>query len=413
MLSVSLYLPNSPLLPSPFQINISNIDRTRIIKAHLNGKKPKMIAEIMDVPQRRVEVIIRHYAKTGRISSAYKSPPTVTSSSSTYVAAASSSTSAVIPTSPTPSPPSPQLVLSTKPKITAEQIELLRIWTTEDAAQTGSELTQKLNDAFETNLSVNTVQRNLGTFLFSISRLYPPPPELKNDPRTLTLRKEFCQIYEQLPTLYSDAEVVYVGHMRFLLAVRDRAEERTRGRLRRRNMSILVAMTRATVVAYQGQNAPVDPETFKMFVERVVEDEQRQKREITTGVLIMDEGCLKSDEEGEALSEAMQEMEHTIIFLPPNSPFLNPLEGLFAEFRDLFGAAQAEPENETELVDYIASGERLMSVVDCSRYVEAVAEFLPKCVVESAVEIVNLQTIYAEVCEGEEGQEQVVEMEGV
>lgn len=375
---------------------LSNVDRTRIIKAHLSGKKPKVIAEIMDLPQRKIEVIIRHYAKTGRISTSSAAAAAASPSPCTYSSRISS-----------PSPATSTAATTPKAKITAEQIEMLRIWANEDATLTHSQLARKLSETFDTAISQNTVQRYLGGFIFSMNRV-SLAPEVQNDSRTLTLRKEFCQIHQDLATMFEEAEVIYLGHFRFRLAIRDRLEAvrgGSKGRLRQRNMSICVAMTRRDVIGYYGQNAPVEREEFQEFIDSVIAEQKESRGSASGGVLIMDESCVR-DTDTDALNEAVQAKDYTILFLPPHSPFLNPLEGLAGEFRDLFTVAQLQPEDEKTLVNYIIDGRRLAEAIDCGKYVDQVTEYVPRCLASEAIQLNNLQSIFAMACEGEGEEEQ-------
>lgn len=335
-----------------------------------------MIAEIMDIPQKRVEVIIRNYAKTGRISSAN----TPSSSSSSPIT--------------TPS------VTPAKPKITQAHIDMLRIWANEDAAQTCPQLTTKLNETFGTSISVAVVQRHLlDTFIFSLNRL-SPSTEIKNNHRTLTLRKEFCQIYQDLGTMYEmDKEVIYIGHVRFRLACRQRVEG-AKVPVRLRNLSVGVAMTSKEVIGYLAQNTPVDKEQFQTFVDSVIEEQRN--RGVSAGVLIMDELCAGEGDASDRLSEFSATKEHTIIYLPPNSPFLNPLETLFSNFRELFTISGKEPpNNETQLIDMIFQGTDLIANMDCPKYVDGLSEYLSKGLEMQQIDIVNLHSICVEACEDE------------
>lgn len=306
--------------------------------------------------------------------------------------------------STTPTPRSPK-----QTKMTDSQVEMLRVWTSEDALQTGAQLTKKLNEAFGTNFTVPVVHRHLGKFLFSFSR-FTQPAEVSNDQRSLMLRREFCQIYNDLSTMYSDSEVVYVGQMRFRLAIRDRADkqEKTRGRPRLRNMSVCIAMTREYLVGYMGQNPPIDNERFKEFMETII-DEQKS-RGANAGVLIMDESCTK-EEDAEALNQLVASKDYTTIYLPPNSPFLNPTEVLFGEFRELCTATKVELSSETMLVDLITEGsEKLIEVMDCPRYVESVRSYVPRCLNSEPIDLVDLHSIYAEACEEVVGGETITEV---
>lgn len=341
---------------------VSDIDRKRIIKAYLAGKQAKVIAEIMDLPQRKVGIIIRNYSKTGRILPAGKSM-------------------------------TPQR--TEKKKLDESQIDILRIWASEDATQTHATLAQRFNETFNLNITVNAIPQLLGPFIFSIRRL-KPPPEITNDARTLNLRKEYCQIYSELPSMYDDADVTYIGQMRFRMAFRDREN---RGRVRLRNISICVAFNKLNVVQYMGQDEPVTKEVFQEFLLTTIDD--LTERNQLNGVFIMEE--TNSPEESDRLNELIQSKGYTMIYLPPSSPFLNPTEVLFNELKELLTNSASQTElNESFLVDMITNGSPLLDNMECGRYVESVMPFVPRCLNSETIETASVYSIFAEACDNDD-----------
>lgn len=154
-----------------------------------------------------------------------------------------------------------------------------------------------------------------------------------------------------------------------------------------------------------GQCLPFSKEQFQEFILTTI-SEQKQ-RGFPSGVLIMDEDCAMDDADG--MTDLIQSSEYTNIFLPPNSPFLNATEVLFGEFRELFTAARLEITKETMLVDTILEGTKLMDVMDCEKYVESVLSYVPRCLEMEPIEMVNLHTIYAELCNEEDDTMEIIE----
>lgn len=337
---------------------ISDLDRKRIVKAYLAGNKPKVISEILDLPQRKIQIIIRNYSKTGRIGLMAKS------------------------FSPAATPPPVEI----KIKLENSQIEVLRQWVSEDATQTNAALVQRFNESYDTNLPVSALPKLLGPFIFSISRL-TLPAEILNDPRTITLRKEYCQIYAELSSMYGDSEVTYIGQMRFRMAIRDKEN---RGKVRLRNMSICVGIGKYEVISYLGQDAPITKKQFQEFILALI-DAQKQRNHMA-GVLIMEENSLSEDTDG--LGDLIQARGFTNIYLPPNSPFLDPTEVLFGEIRELLvNSAPHTGLNESALVSLVTQGTRLIHNMECSRYIESVTDYVPRCLDSEAVEVADVYSI--------------------
>lgn len=215
------------------RVHTSDLDRERICKAYLAGKSVRDIAEILDLNKRRVEMIIRKYTKTGKVRSDHVTP---------------------VATS----------------KLTPEQAEMVRLWASEDATISGNQMAQRIQEAFNVTLSIPAVYRYIGSFVFSFKRFGPVESEIVNDSRTIGLRREYAQIFSDLPSTYAaDTELVFVGQMRFRLSIRDRE---SKGKLRMRNMSVCVALNRSGPVSFHAQSTPISQAEFRDFLFALIDE---------------------------------------------------------------------------------------------------------------------------------------------
>ena len=76
--------------------------------------------------------------------------------------------------------------------------------------------------------------------------------------------------------------------------------------------------------------------------------------------------------------EVKQKIEsygYKIMYLPPNSPFLNPTENMFAHWKQI--TKRANPNNETELMHTIETGATLITSADCENYYKHMWTYLP------------------------------------
>jgi transposase len=68
---------------------------------------------------------------------------------------------------------------------------------------------------------------------------------------------------------------------------------------------------------------------------------------------------------------------HQLLFLPPYSPFLNPIEQVFAKWKAIVRSKR--PMNEQELFEFIEEGQSLITESDCQGFFRHMIGFLRRC----------------------------------
>ena len=66
-----------------------------------------------------------------------------------------------------------------------------------------------------------------------------------------------------------------------------------------------------------------------------------------------------------------------IMFLPPYSPFLNPIENMFTKWKQFI--RQRRPNDETELFALIDDIQNVITPTDCASYFRHIISFFSRC----------------------------------
>lgn len=91
-------------------------------------------------------------------------------------------------------------------------------------------------------------------------------------------------------------------------------------------------------------------------------------------ILIMDNVSFhKTDEVKELIT--LSGFEY--MFLPPYSPFLNPIENMFSKWKE--HVRRGNPENEQNLMQLIEDGACLVSNEDTDGYFRNMLSYIPRC----------------------------------
>jgi transposase len=66
-----------------------------------------------------------------------------------------------------------------------------------------------------------------------------------------------------------------------------------------------------------------------------------------------------------------------IQFLPPYSPFLNPIENMFSQWKE--GVRKINPQNEAQLLEYIDKKFEYITGIHCRNYYNHMLSYIPRC----------------------------------
>lgn len=83
------------------------------------------------------------------------------------------------------------------------------------------------------------------------------------------------------------------------------------------------------------------------------------------------------------IKKLVQESGHTIIFLPPYSPFLNPIENMFSKWKQVVRSKNVL--NEDQLLRAIDDASELIDAEECGNYYRHMLGFMHRCLLKEPI----------------------------
>lgn len=264
--------------------------------------------------------------------------------------------------------------------LNSEHIECLKSWIDQDASITLEALRKKLIEVFNVSVCAKTVDNYIDRFSYSFKRITLLPAK-RNDENALNARAKYAKSFLNILSKYDEANLFFVDEVGFNIALRSRHGRSLKGcravhtvsQLRARNISVCCAMNKYTILKYHVQTVPYNTMNFKSFVQNLISD--IASLGYGPSVLIMDNVPFHKSN---TIRDVVEDNGHEILFLPPYSPFCNPIENMFSKWKQ--SIRQAAPSNEEELFQLINNVDNLISSEDCSSYYRHMFGFISKCI---------------------------------
>ncbi|KAF7687784.1 hypothetical protein CDIK_3019 [Cucumispora dikerogammari] len=321
---------------------VSNEDRKRIVDKTLEGHSNRSIANMFGLKYQTVNSIVRKYLRTGDI-----------------------------------------LVVKRggdrRSKITEEiKMQILQ-YVDDQCTRTLQEIATWVFEKFQKQVSISTIDRILRGFHYTVKQI-TLVPERRNTLTTIETRAVYANDYRILETNNDDKNFVFLDEVGFSVVARTSKGRSVRGAsaylsvpaARSRNISVLAAMNKYGMLYHHIQERAVNGEDFKeglRAIKSVCED-----RGILTPIFILDNARIHHYK---GLSEDPEISNFNIRYLPPYSPFLNPIENVFSVWKNL--VIRGEAKNESELRALISNKFCEITVEHCSGFYRKMLGYLTKC----------------------------------
>ena len=145
-------------------------------------------------------------------------------------------------------------------------------------------------------------------------------------------------------------EIIFIDESGFSLSMRRKLGRSARGAranlnvrsIRSKNVTLIAAMSSKKLWTFRVEHGCVNSHVFKTFISDLFHDLRREN--VDKALLIMDNVPFHKTSE---IRESVAEVGHTLLFLPPYSPFLNPIENLFHQWKTI--VRLSNPKDEMEL----------------------------------------------------------------
>ena len=156
-----------------------------------------------------------------------------------------------------------------------------------------------------------------------------------------------------------------------------RAIQRVQG-IRTRNISVCCSISKNGTLHFRKQDCPFNREYFLGYINEVLE--KLRENGISNAILIMDNVPFHKCRE---VRERIVEAGHSLLLLPPYSPFLNPIEDMFAQWKEK--VKRENPRSEEELLELIDRKFGEITSLNCRNYYLRMLNFIHRCMNREAV----------------------------
>jgi transposase len=236
-----------------------------------------------------------------------------------------------------------------RPKKATPQIqEKIRELIDENNSITLQAIRERLRSEDGVVLSCPTINRTISDFNYSL-KVLSPVPALRNDPETIAMRYEYAiQFLSLLPSMDGE-NFFFLDELGFNISMRARRGRSPVGQravtvvqaLRSRNISVCCAINKHSTVYFEKQSTAFNRESFSRFMTVLMD--KVEGTGVKPAVFIMDNVRFHKVEE---VREGVERRGHILLFLPRYSPFLNPIENMFAQWKQHVRGLNSQDEQE-------------------------------------------------------------------
>jgi transposase len=310
---------------------ISDLDRQRIVNSYSAGQSAKSISEVLGIGKSAIYAVLKIYKQENRVEAKKRGGH------------------------------------QTK-KLSDEHKQQIKSWVDENCSLTLRKIKQRCFEAFGITASPTTINRCLDEFHYSLKRVSVIPSR-RNDEEALNVRANYACEFLQLLSTTPHNNILFMDEVGFSVSMRTTRGRAPRGSravqvvpcLRSRNISVLCVMNKCGILFYSVQARPFNTITFIEALTRLFQG--LGEAQTASVVVVMDNVPFHR---AQGVQTIFSEFGHSLNFLPPYSPFLNPIENLFSKWK--MSIRQSAPRNEEELFSLIHSSSRLITTEDCDGF---------------------------------------------
>jgi transposase len=330
-------------------MKVSNETRSRIVEAYENGQSKKSISEMFSVNISTVYSIIKTFLNEDRINVKNEGR-------------------------------------GRKRALDEDKIIFIKSLIDTNAGITLNGIKKEIFEKYDLNISKSTIDTYITEFNYSLKRISLQPIR-RNSLDTLNEREVYARNFLDLLAIHDESDFVFIDEVSFNVTMRTRRGRSLKGTrainvvpgLRSKNISVCCAMSKDGIIKYLKKGTAFNTVSFVEFCKDLVSilSQNIGKKY----VFIMDNVPFHRNE---IVKQVILEKGFKISYLPPYSPFLNPIENMFAQWKQYIRRMQ--PINESVLFEYIDNVNLVVSSNDCNSYFRHMISFIGRCMQKVAIE---------------------------
>lgn len=320
----------------------SDDDRKRVVQAYIQQQTTTSISDVLGIKPQTIRAIIKLYKDTGRICTLKRGGRHET-------------------------------------KLNNHQKDIIVSWINADCSMTLQAIAAKVSTAFGISISKSTVDRILGDFHFSWKRT-SNQPVARNDIAGIHARKIYADMYMEFLGSYCERDFLFVDEFGINVSMRSRHGRSMVGTravqrvstLRSRNITVGAAMSTQGIIHFKWQDSAFKSSSFTDYLTEVCD--KLSQRNQSNRIFVVDNASIHNNQ----MTRQMLNLRgHVLMFLPPYSPFLNPIENLFSKWKEKIRSNR--PNNEDELIVALQTASQTITEQDCNGYYRHMFRMLTLC----------------------------------
>lgn len=271
-------------------------------------------------------------------------------------------------------------------KLSPDQINSVTDWVSEDCTRTLESLCDQVDSQFGIRVSKSTMWNYLDDLHYSFKRISPIPvrrnsEEVKVARREYALRLMEMDRYRDQIFFLDECGVAVHTRVNYGRSHRGERANLSVRAIRGKNYSVCAAMNWKSLFLYEVREGAYDTTTFidyvKQFIEFLITEGYEKVYLVMDNVRFHHHELVQSQ-----IADASIEIE--LIFLPPYSPFLNPIENLFNQLK--YYVKRFRPSSADEVFHAVDLASQVISEMDCRNYYSNMMSYIGRCISMDTIE---------------------------
>ena len=205
-----------------------------------------------------------------------------------------------------------------------------------------------VQEKFNILTSKSAIDRILHGFHYTVKSTVLVP-QRRNNVRTIDIRERYAEEFRRLEAETEHSNLVFIDEVGFCVVSRSKKGRSIVGSspyvsvsaARSHNISVVAAMNKYDLIYHKIHNTAINSEDFKTCLIEL--KNQCLAAEISDPVFILDNARIYHYK---GLNKTISKLNLKLCYLPPYSPFLNPIENIFSVWKNLVIRACARNEQE-------------------------------------------------------------------
>ena len=317
---------------------VSDEIRKKVCKKSDSGDSYGMIAQALDLPYRTVQTIVKKYRETGqdvKSTNRFHQPSKLSDGLKLYI----------------------KKILD------------------KDCSKTYRYIQARLKRKKGVEVSCRTIGRAVDSFNYTLKRTSIMPAR-RNSSDVIEKRYDFAVMFSSL----DENKIYYLDEAGFQVSMRRKYGRSKKGEkavmivpaIRTKNISVSAAISKECLFFYETLDRPYNTSFFGEYIDQFLDYLDQEGKE--NQIIIMDNVSFHRVEE---IRQKIETRGHTIEFLPPYSPFLNPIEEVFSKWKGI--VKQKNCLNEDQLIKSIRKASKKINKSNCIGYFQHMKQFLRPC----------------------------------